>query len=72
MVRVMINAHTLIAQSIACNCVARAAATEDLDTDLLTMCDDHVENASTDETEYWGTTDAGEEWRVHTVGGVNR
>lgn len=68
----MNTANSLIAESIARNCIARAAATEDLDTDLRMVCDDHVANPSTDETEYWGTTGDGSEWRVHTVGGVNR
>lgn len=30
---------------------------------LLVECDDHVENG--DVEEFWGTTESGDEWRVH-------
>lgn len=35
----------------------------EIPTDLLVACDDSVENGEV--TEYWGTDDDGNEWRVH-------
>ncbi len=37
--------------------------TADLKLDLLNACDDFAENGGT--SEYWGTDDAGNHWRVH-------
>jgi hypothetical protein len=56
----------LIQRSIAYNEIAHADHSDDLALDLLIACDDWV--ASSTVSEYWGTTENGEEWRVHLHG----
>lgn len=61
------TAADLIARSIEHDEIARAEWTQALEDDLIAPVgggrEDHAENG--DVVEFWGTTDAGEEWRVH-------
>lgn len=56
-----------IARSVSHDEIVHLAASADesdaLDTELICECDDRAKND--DVREYWGTTDAGDEWRVH-------
>lgn len=69
-------------RTVAANAIARSASHNEIVTidlsrgydsavlsDLLVACDDWVD-ADEDTTEYWGTTDRGEEWRVHVRHGI--
>lgn len=56
----------LIQHSISYNEIAHADYSDDLALDLMIACDDWVESGTV--CEYWGTTDNGDEWRVHLRG----
>ena len=62
-----------VAKSVATNSIVRISAIDDrrmvatLHEYLFVDCDDHVVNGF--DHEYWGTTDEGQEWRVHVVFG---
>jgi hypothetical protein len=63
------EAKQLIAESIRYSKIAMADYSGDLADELLVRSEDSVQNGT--ETEYWGTTDDGDEWRVHLVGDVD-
>jgi len=51
-----------IAESAANNSVTRVVSTPATRAELLNLCDDSAES---DELEFWGVTDDGDNWRVH-------
>lgn len=56
--------HTeAIARSISHNEIVRLEYAKDTHDDLLAECDDCTE--ANGEFEFWGTDEAGNEWRVH-------
>lgn len=57
------SAADLIAASVREDRIVHAPWTEALATDLLVESDDSADNGS--EREFWGTTLAGDAWRVH-------
>ena len=59
----MMTAEQAIAESAAHDKVVRLEWDVFLEWDLLMECEDHGANGGV--TEYWGTTDDGNEWRVH-------
>ena len=65
-----VAAEQAIAQSIATTSIVHIDGTEAIDAALQLECDDSVETRRTEggpvTTEYWGTDEAGNEWRVHS------
>lgn len=51
-----------VTESVTRNCIVRVASTPKTRAELLDICEDNVES---DELEFWGTTEAGDNWRVH-------
>lgn len=56
-------ADRLISESVRENRTVHVQENCGVSEDLIAMCEDHNDNG--DEHEYWGTDDAGNEWRVH-------
>lgn len=52
-----------IARSVSHNEIVTLDHDADVMSDLALECDDHVTGNTVEE--YWGTTDDGNEWRVH-------
>lgn len=64
------SAQTLIDRSISHNEIVHVRANEPLDAALQGACDSSVETVNGSglpTTEFWGTREDGEEWRVHTT-----
>jgi antitoxin component of MazEF toxin-antitoxin module len=59
------TAAEAIEASIARNEITRCERTDANIEDLLVLCDDSTD--SNDESEYWGSDDEGNEWRVHVA-----
>lgn len=55
--------ETAIARSVSHNEIVHLPYSDEAETDLLAWCDDSADTTGCQE--YWGTTDAGHEWRVH-------
>lgn len=60
-------AAKLIARSISHDEAVTVEYDAEIATALEALCEDSVDGAGLDGdvTEYWGTTEAGDEWRVH-------
>lgn len=65
--KTMTTATDLIARSVSHTEIVTAAYDAEIAAALEAACEDSVE-ANDDVTEYWGTTEAGDEWRVHLTG----
>lgn len=64
------QAEQAIDRSISHNEIVHIAATEEIDVALAEVCESSVETtngAGLPTTEFWGTREDGEEWRVHTT-----
>jgi len=66
-------AQTAIARSISHTEIAvidfaKVSYDSQIMADLTAACDDQAARDDADVVEYWGTTEAGEEWRVHVKG----
>lgn len=59
------RADRLIARSVSHTEIAREEYSEGLAAALKRACDGDVFSAQHERHEYWGTTDEGDEWRVH-------
>ena len=57
------TAHEAIALSVQQTSIPRVLRTEENYNALATVCDDYVDGPN--ETEFWGTDDVGNPWRVH-------
>lgn len=58
--------HDAIARSVSHNEIVTIPYSTEAADALWAECDDHVDaRASYGVVEYWGTTDDGDEWRVH-------
>lgn len=58
-------AEQAIKRSVSHNEIVTIAYDSDAASDLRAESKDSVNDADRRVTEYWGTTDAGDEWRVH-------
>lgn len=57
------NIETAIKRSVSHSEIVSLEWTADLEAALLAECEDSV--ATSDRVEAWGTTEDGDEWRVH-------
>lgn len=57
------TAQSLITASVTTGSIEHADYSDELSHELLCLSDDSAETDNS--VEYWGTTDAGDEWRVH-------
>lgn len=64
----MKTASDLISRSVSHNEIVTVDYTDDLAESLLVCCEDNTHGNT--EIEYWGTTDDGNDWRVHLKGKV--
>jgi hypothetical protein len=64
------QAEQAIDRSVSHNEIVHIAATEEIDAALTEVCESSVETqngSGLPTTEFWGTREDGEEWRVHTT-----
>jgi len=59
------TAESLINRSASHGEIVTATITTELWRDMLPACDDYTEANGVHE--FWGTTDAGADWRVHLI-----